>query len=187
MKALAIVVLAAVTLPLVAAAQSPASVGERIRIRQTDGTSVVGTVVAASPLEMRIVGEGGELVVPTGNIRSLERSRGEGRSFAKNFFLAMGVTALVGGAIGGATYEPCDDTGFLACFLAPESRTDAVGFGLAAGAVVGIPIGILVGLGERGERWEGVPLPGGQALLSVIPRRDGFALRGSIPVGGFRR
>ena len=133
---------------------------------------------------MRLEGEAGELVVPVGNIRSLERSRGEGRSFAKNFFLTMGVTALGGGVIGGLAYEPCNETGFLACMFAPESRVDAVGMGVILGAVVGIPIGALVGLGEKGERWEPASLAPGNVSLSLVPRLDGVAMRLSVPIGG---
>lgn len=182
MKALTIVVLAAMTLPFVAAAQSPASVGDRVRIRQTDGTSVVGTVVEASAREMRLLGPGAEFVIPTGEIRSLERSRGEGTSFAKNFFITSAAGGLVFGILSAASFESC--SGFC---IGPNSTGEAFVWGLLGGTIITMPIGAIVGLTVKGERWESISRGGsGLASLSFAPGPDGFALRGSIPVGGFR-
>ncbi|MSR19672.1 MAG: hypothetical protein EXR91_01645 [Gemmatimonadetes bacterium] len=184
MKALMIVALVAATLPIAAGAQSVATAGDRIRIRQTDGSSVVGTVVEASDSQMRLLGPGGEFVVARDEIRTLERSRGEGRAFAKNFFVTTGAGALVFGFLSAATFEQC--SGFC---IGPTSTGEAFTWGVVGGGILSMPIGVIVGLVVKGERWDRLflPRPANVALSFAPVRGGGFAFRASIPVGGRRR
>lgn len=181
MKALMIAALVAATLPIAAGAQSVATAGDRIRFRQADGSSVVGTVVEASDSQMRLLGPGGEFVVARDEIRTLERSRGEGRAFAKNFFVTTGAGALVFGLLSAATFEQC--SGFC---IGPNSAGEAFAWGVVGGGIIAMPIGVIVGLVVKGERWEGLSLPRpANVALSLAPvGGTGFAFRGSIPVGG---
>ena len=181
MRALMIAALVAATLPIAAGAQSA---GDRIRIRQADGRSVVGTVVEASASGMRLLGQGGEFVVATDQIRTLERSRGEGRAFAKNFFLTTGAGALVYGILFAATHEPCSGW----C-IGPTSAGEAFAWGVVGGGIISMPIGVIVGLVVKGERWDrlSLPRPANVALSFGPVGGNGFAFRGSIPVGGRRR
>jgi hypothetical protein len=183
----AVALLALAVLPALTAGQSVPSVGNRVRVQRTDGVAVVGMVSAITPEEIRLIGDGGDaLAVPTGQIESLERSLGVRRSFAKNLFVTMGVSAGALGLISAAAWTPCTDTGFLACMMHPESRGDAFGWGFMGGAVIGLPIGVIIGLASKGERWDPLQPPTvGSVALSVVARPgSGLALRGSIPVGG---
>lgn len=181
MKALMLVALMAATLPIATGAQSVATAGDRIRFRQADGSSVVGTVVEASDSRMRLLGPGGEFVVAADEIRTLERSRGEGRDFAKNFFVTTGAGALVFGILSAATFEPC--SGFC---IGPTSTGEAFAWGVLGGGILSMPIGVIVGLVVRGEQWErlSLPRPANVALSFGHVSGNGFAFRGSIPVGG---
>ena len=54
---------------------------------------------------------------------------------------------------------------------------------------VGLPLGIIIGLGEKSERWEPVTRPsvGPVALRLVTSGGRGVGLNASIPVGGHSR
>ena len=174
--------------PTSATGQSELNPGDRIRVQERDGAVVTGTVTEVSADQVLLLTFLREYSVSRDQIESLDRSLGEKRNFAGNFALSVAGTAVVGGVLGAVTWSPCTETGFLACFLYPESRTDAFGFGLAIGGIVGVPIGLIVGLASKHEVSEPISVPGpsGFALrIQPVVRADLLGLTASIPMGGF--
>lgn len=53
--------------------------------------------------------------------------------------------AVLGGLVGAIAYTPCDDTGFLACMMHPESRGHSALLGAVAGAALGGLVGMIIG------------------------------------------
>ena len=176
-------------LPATSHAQSVLSPGDRIRVREGEGATVIGVVSAISAQEVRLATrDRSGHVVSRDQIESLERSIGTERRFARNLFISVGATAAIGGVLGAVTWQPCRQTGFLACFLHPESRGEAATWGIAAGALVGVPIGIIVGLAARHEVWESLSVqgPGGSAVsVRPVVSADLLGVTGSISVGRF--
>jgi hypothetical protein len=128
-------------------------------------------------------------MVPFDGIENIERSLGERRRFARNLAITTGVGAGAGGLISAISWSPCRETGFLACMLHPESRGDAFAWGFVGGAMLGLPVGIIIGLAEKSERWELVPRPsfGPVALGLVTGGGRGVGVLASIPFGGYSR
>jgi hypothetical protein len=172
-----------VALPGVASAQSSLSQGDRIRVRYAEGRVVTGGVAAVSTQEVRLVTRRDSIhVVRRDQIDGLERSVGQERRFARDFFRTMGITATAGLVAGAVTWSPCDT-----CFIYPSSRGDGALVGMILGAVIGLPLGLIVGASHKHDLWEPVTLagPGGSALsLHPVPRPDALGLTGSISVGG---
>jgi hypothetical protein len=56
---------------------------------------------------------------------------------------------IIGGAVGAAglaaTWSPCRSTGFMSCFMHPDSRSEAALLGALSGGILGLPIGTLLG------------------------------------------
>jgi len=182
------VLLTGLTFPLATAGQTALAPGDRVRFDQPDGGTVTGVVAAVSAREVTISGPAGEATYPVEGIAGLERSMGRHRSFGRTFGITLGVTSLVGGTASALTWTPCRETGFLACFLAPESRADAFAWGLAGGAIIGLPVGVILGLAVTTERWEPGSLPSiGPVAFSVraAPGR-GVGLVGALPLGSRR-
>lgn len=148
--------------PLDGSAQAAPSTGDRVRVRQFDGTTLVGTLTSLSPEAIQLsVGPDDVMAeVALAQVESLETSVGRGG----NGLLVVTATSVLGATIGGLAWEPCS---FL-CFspFSSENRSDAVLAGLGIGALVGIPIALLV----RSERWDHVAVPGPAAsALSIRP------------------
>ena len=186
-KAISIVFLITLmsVLPSYGSAQAVPSPGDRIRIKQVDGTILTGTLanVSTETVQLAVDPLGGTIEVPVERIDLLETSLGQQRNFGKNFGVTVAVAAAVGGTITALTWSPCST----ACpFLGPESRGEAFGWGLAGGAIIGLPIGVLVGLLRRSERWNPAGWPGSGrrrlVLRPVLGSRIGFAA--SVSVGG---
>src|SRR5688572_17374185 len=125
----------AAALPITAGAQSSIATGDRVRVRRTDGSTLVGTVLEASPSRLRLVREGREVTFTPNGIRSLERSLGLRGAPAKSFFTTIAVSGAVLGAYMAATYQPGSCTDF--CIFG--SPTDAFKVGVIAGGLIGIP------------------------------------------------
>lgn len=85
----------------------------------------------------------------------LERSLGKKGNFGKHFAIATGGIAVAGGLLSALTWNECPE-----CWIHPESRPEAFVWGLAAGGLVGLPIGVSAGLAIKVERWTPVVLPG---------------------------
>ncbi len=151
--------------PVVAAAQS-AEIGERIRIRTTDGERVTATLIGITPSSVQIENDRGERRVLREHVSTVERSLGERRRFGRNFLITTAVGAL---ALGTVSLFLDNDT----CNDQPLGCLDAGGAfitGALVGGVVSVPIGVIVGLSVRGEQWEPVNWPG-----------DTSSTRSSIP------
>lgn len=174
--------------PLTVAAQAAAAPGDRIRLKSRDGAVRVGVLSAlnSESIILRQAGGGQEISIPLSEATELERSLGSTRTFGSNFGLTVALSAATGGLLYGLTWSPCRETGFLACFLEPDSRTEAFAWGLAGGAIVGVPLGVITGLAIRREQWEPVPVPGiggaGIVVVPIVGRR--FGVVGSIALGG---
>jgi hypothetical protein len=186
MKKLFVTVLAmALVTPSFGFAQAAPTVGDRIRVQQPGGRVTVGTVERISENEIVVGGS----ALPRDGIESIERSLGERRRFARNLAITTGVAAGAGGLISAISWSPCRETGFLACMLHPESRGDAFAWGVVGGGILGIPLGIIIGLAEKDERWEPIARPavGRVALGLATGGGRGVGVRASIPFGGYSR
>jgi len=165
--------------PFDGSAQASLSTGDRVRVRQVDGTTLVGTFTSVSPQAIHLLVGSDESMaeVPLTQVESLEASLGR----RGNGLVTLAVTAALGATIGGLAWEPCS---FL-CFspFSSENRSDAVLAGLGIGALVGLPIALLL----RSERWGPVAVPGSaESAVSILPALGstvGFV--GSIRVGAF--
>ena len=173
-------------LPSDGPAQAP-SPGDRIRIRQMDGTLLTGTFSTRSAETIQLsVGAAGPMVeVPVEGIEILEISLGRQRRFDKYFGLTVAAASIVGATIGFIayeSYEPCSSW----CF-GPETRSQYTLLGLGIGALVGLPLGAIIGSGVTEERWNPASLPAPAASrLTIRPViGSGVGFGGSVRVGGF--
>ncbi|MGE0159151.1 MAG: hypothetical protein AB7T31_07025 [Gemmatimonadales bacterium] len=175
-----IALLAFVLLPSGAAhAQAWPDVGERVRVRHVDGRTFTGSVESASDDALRLAGPDGAYAIGRSDIAGLERSLGVHRRFGRGFAVTVGIAAGAGGIVSAATWSPCEGW----CIVHPETRTDAFAWGVVGGAVIGLPIGVLVGLASGSERWEPI-LPLGRVALSPVVRAGGrVGVRAAIPLG----
>ena len=173
-------------LPSDGPAQAP-SPGDRIRIRQVDGTLLTGTLSTRSAETIQVsVGATGPMVeVPVEGIEILEISLGRQRRSGKYFGLTVAAASIVGATIGFIAYESYEPCSFL-CF-GPETRSQYTLFGLGIGALVGLPLGALMGTVIREERWNPASLPAPAASrLTIRPViGSGVGFGGSVRVGGF--
>jgi hypothetical protein len=80
---------------------------------------------------------------------------------------------LTGAVIGAATWQPCTETGFLACFMHPSQEVQAAG-GAALGALGGALVGFLIGKTVRSELWR--PVRTAPVRLTVGPTAAGISL-----------
>ncbi len=151
-----VLVFAVLLAPGLATAQGPLAEGARIRIKQPPKVVWVGTLHALSTDSVAFVDAYGKRFSLARHNIEIERSIGRTRNFWKHFGLTIGGGAVVGGLLSAITWTECRDTGFLSCFLVPESRAEAFGYGFLAGGVVGVPVGVLLGSLVKVERWEKV-------------------------------
>ena len=166
------IVLFSMFLPAYGSAQPTPSEGERVRIHQVNGTVVTGTVQAVSPQAVRLLGTtgGAEWEIAQDQIRQIERSLGLHRKFWRNFGITVAVSAVGFGALAAVSWSPCTPTEFFGCGMHESSRGEAFQVGLVGGAIIGVPIGLIVGLAVKKERWEPLSLSGqGQDRFSIRP------------------
>jgi hypothetical protein len=189
MRTLAVVaLLLAPSLNTGVAGQSGPEPGDRLRIRTLEGVVRTGTVEGASAQEVRLTHAYGTWSIPQSDIDTMERSLGQQRRFARNFFLTVGIASGAIGTISALSWSPCYSTEFLGCLLHPESRTDAFAWGAFGGLLLGIPIGTVIGLVDKSERWEALSSGTGSGVaLAVRPSVHGLLLTASIPFGGAAR
>ena len=170
-------------LPSDGSSQAVPSPGDRIRIRQVDGTIFTGTFSTRSEETIQLsVGVAGPMMeVPVEGIEALEISLGQRNNYSKYIGITVFATSIVGATIGYIAYEPRPSCSFI-CFT--RSEYTLIGFGY--GVLIGLPLGALIGSVVREERWSPVSLPAPAASrLSIRPMigsQVGFA--GSIRVGG---
>ncbi len=99
-------------------------------------------------------------------------SRGHG---GKGATVGAVLGALTGAVIGAATWQPCTETGFLACFMYPSQEVQAAGGGGAAlGALGGALVGFVIGKTVRSESWRSVRAA--SIRLTVTPTAAGISL-----------
>ena len=153
-----------VVLPSDGSSQAVPSLGDRMRIKQVDGTILTGTLatVSAEAIQLSVDSSrvGGGIAIPRSQIATLERQQG-----TRNKSTLVGTVGLLaGGAIAWATLGDkvtvsCDR--FLDCGPAAyvEGAEKVAGdvvrvlLGMAAGGIVGA----LVGSALRTENWVIVP------------------------------
>ena len=175
------------SLPCAGSGQVAPSPGDRIRIRQVGGAVLTGTLTTLSPETIQLsVGSGDRMVeVPVARIEVLQISLGRQRRFLKYFGLTVAAGLVLGATSGGIFWEPCS---FL-CFtpFQTETRGTAIRNGFGIGALVGLPLGAIIGSNVREERWDPVSLPApAESRLTIRPvMGSGVGFAGSVRVGGF--
>ena len=174
-------------LPSDGSSQAVPSTGDRIRIKQVDGTVLTGTLAALSPETIQLsVGSDDRMVeIPVARIEVFETSLGQRSNYPKYIGVTVAVTSFVGATIGLIAYGNRDPCSFLC--IGPNTSSEYIGLGFAGGVLVGLPLGALIGYMAREEQWNPValsaPTASGLTIRPVIGSRAGFA--GSVRVGGF--
>lgn len=171
-------------------AQSSAVPGERVRVIFGDRQRAIGTFdsLSTDSVYLRIPAGSRPFAIARGDVRRFDRSLGRQRHFGRNFGITVGLSALVAAGVSAATWEPCRDPGFLGlgCLMTPSSRGDAFVWGLAGGAMLGVPLGLIIGVAQHSEAWEPLIAPAAHGpsleLAPVLGRRMGIA--GTIRLGG---
>ena len=117
-------------LPSDGSAQTVPSPGDRIRIKQVDGTVLTGTLATLSAETIQLsVGSAERMTeIPVAGIEVLETSLGQRTNYPKYIGRTAFVTSIMGAAIAGLTWEPC--TWFCISPFATATRRGAVGAGL---------------------------------------------------------
>ena len=153
-------------LPSDGSAQAVPSPGDRIRIKQVDGTVLVGALAAWSEETIQLSVDSsrveGTIAISRSQIATLERQEG---TRSKSNVVGPVVGFLAGGAIAVATLPDRDCPGYdYGCIGAVVARS--VGY-VALGIVAGAVVGALIGSAFRTENWVIVP------LIEVAPTRQG--------------
>ena len=173
-------------LPSHGSAQAVPSPGDRIRIKQVGGTVLTGTLATLSPetIQLSIGSDDRMAEVPVARIEVLETSLGRQRNYPKYIGITVAATSIVGAAISAIAYEDLGPCSFVC--IGPQTRTEYMIVGLLGGALVGLPLGWVIGSVVTEERWNPVALPApaesGLTIRPVIGNGVGFAA--SIRVGG---
>jgi hypothetical protein len=130
--------------------------GARVRVTLPHEQPRTAVVVAHTPdtLFVRWADLVDTAALPLGKIASLEVSTGRHRSVAKGAGMGTLIGVGAGAILGALTYSPCDG---LNCIVSPGSRGEATLYGGAAGGMLGLVVGSLVGLKSH-EDWERVSL-----------------------------
>lgn len=149
--------------------------GTRIRITTVDGRRTSGTVTHVGEDRVEVAESATrKSVFARDRVARIELSHRKERKFGRNFAITVGATAAVVGVGWALIWTPCTDTGFMACFMTPTSRTEALQKGAVAGGVLGIPIGIITGVVLKSDVWQPISsssLP----QFSLVPTSDGGA------------
>ena len=173
-------------LPSDGSAQAVPSPGDRIRIKQVDGTVLTGTLAALSPETIQLsVGSDDRMAeVPVARIAVLETSLGQRskKNNPKYIGITVATTSILGAIIGAITWRPCSGS----LCVGPDTHAGGILLGFGIGALVGLPLGAIIGSLVTEERWKPLALPAPAAsrltIRPVIGSGVGFA--GSLRVGG---
>ena len=151
--------------------------GARVRIARIAEKPLVATVVTrvGDTLIVRAPGLANPLAVPLAEISQLDVSTGRHRNVGKGILVGIVAGGAVGAGLGAATYQPCESTEFMGCFLAPKDRGESVRVGGVVGGALGLVVGALIGAPRR-DTWKRVPLDGSRVAVSVRPRAHGAGL-----------
>lgn len=141
----------------------------------------MATFIELTPSDLELRHDDAFVHIALDRVQTLERSLGKRRRFGRNFLITTGVGALALGTWAAATdTERCSDEPF-GCLDAGGSFI----LGSVVGGIISAPIGLIVGLSVRSERWEPatLTLPAG-ASVALTPLGAGrLALGASVPVG----
>jgi hypothetical protein len=152
-------------------AQVAADSGQRVRVHYGARKQAIGILesLAGERLMIRDTARHRDVVIPRSDITLIERSLGHHRNFWESFLVTFVASTFTVGALMALTYSPCEGD-FAGCLFAPESTDQAFVFGLAGGAVLGLPLGLLVGAARKTERWAPLTLPSASGgRFSVTP------------------
>ena len=171
-------------LPAATVGQASPDAGARVRVHDSTGEIVTGVLEFVSPEELQLRSDRGPRYrIPRSEVERLETSLGDHRRFGRNFAIAVGISSFAVGTVSAVSWSPCTQTGFMACFLHPTSRGEALSMGLIGGALLGVPIGVIAGLAGKHERWEPLAFGGhgGSPAISLQPMvGSGVGLAASI-------
>jgi hypothetical protein len=168
------------------AAQLTAVPGDRIRVTPESGKAQKGDLLQVDDRHLVVVGsDGAQRLIPVSEIRRVDVRTGRERRFLKTLGITVGISAAGLAAAEAIAWSPCDT-----CWYGPESRASAFVLGGVAGAVIGLPVGALLGL-RRYDRWEESLIPGTTSAATTIridPVGGGrVELYGSLRLGGGQR
>ena len=151
--------------------------GARVRISNTGSDPRVATVVAhrGDTLLVQWPEFTSAVAVPLAGISRLEVSTGRHRRVLKKMFVGTAAGGVTGALLGAASYEPCESTEFMGCFLEPKNRMESAAWGGGVGGALGLVIGSLAGL-VRHEGWKRVSLDERRVAVAVTPRAHGTRL-----------
>ena len=172
-------------LPSDGSAQAVPSPGDRIRIKQVDGTVLTGTLATFSAETIHLSVDSSRVEVPVARIAVLETSLGQRskKNNPKYIGITVATTSILGAIIGAITWRPCSGS----LCVGPDTHGGGILLGFGIGALVGLPLGAIIGSLVTEERWNPVALPApavsGLTIRPVIG--SGVGLAGSFRVGGF--
>ena len=185
---------ALIAMPTVAAAQTMSDSGQRVRVTHGAGKRFTGVLQLVSPqdLTVRDTARQRDRVIPRSDITLVERSLGQHRNFWGSFAVTFAVMTVGVSVISGLAWTPCESTDLFDfhCLFVPASREDAFAFGALGGAVIGVPLGAIIGAIRRTERWlpvapaDGVSDQRPSVFLGTGPARSarvGIRLPVSLP------
>ena len=101
---------------------------------------------------LRDEGGSGSWQILEESVQRIEMSLGHERRMGQSVFKWTVGLAAGFGILGAASWHPCTETGFMACFMSPQSRSEQFALAALGGAVLGIPVGFLAGL-RKHEIW----------------------------------
>jgi hypothetical protein len=148
------------------------------------GEAIVGDWEANSEGVIRLRDQSGmgSWQIPAESVEQIEVSLGKRRRIGRSVFLSTVGFAAGFGFIGAVSWKPCNEVGFMACFLTPTSRSESIAWGAGVGAILGLPIGLLIGL-RKHETWRAESTQGLKASIQPGPGgRIGLGL--TLPAGG---
>jgi hypothetical protein len=158
-----------ITLSKPVVAQTPAhmpTAGDRVRItRRGFPAPLVGAMVSATADSISFVPVPYILGAPRlqdtvtiarTDVQAFEVSDGRRRHRLGGLAWGFAIGAAGGAIVGALTYEPCNETGFLACYLKPANQEQSAFVGGAVGAVLGSAAGLIVGALYETEHWQRV-------------------------------
>jgi hypothetical protein len=172
-------------------AQIPDSIpaGARLRITDSSGRTITGNLVASDTVVvLRSPERRRSFSVPMADVQRVEVSVGEQRDMFRYTFFTSAISAGALGTWAAATWEPCapKSGNLLNCKWASDSRSDEFLVGAAVGAVLGVPVGLLLGIAMVQDVWRDLAI-GSPAVpkpsLGVTPTPGGIGVAASIAVG----
>ena len=163
-------------------------VGDRLRVKTTDGRKLTGTVLAVSPSSFSLnLDGGGSQAVSFSQIKRLEKRVGETTYKKQGFIYGTVIGSLaLGLSLGAAAGGACDDVS-----EALGAEPSCGGFGAVYfiyGAVVGVivpgafPLGLLgaaIGSGMKTDQWATVDNPRSASRFQLRPMLQLSHVRGN--------